>query len=204
MPMNKAAGTPLPQTSPTPSATRPSASGTSSKKSPPTSRAGVIARPNVEAGFFGEIPDPWQKRALNDRRARHFVVALTAQNELLGHAAEGLPEIGKVRDRIAQLLKQRRIELVMLERGERLGVEADRAIELAQAIAHPGDDVDEQGGRRARDLDQRGAPEAQSRDGRASARGRAARQLRERPQFADQRGGIEESKWELRRERCRR
>ena len=51
---------------------------------------------------------------------------------------------------------------MMLERAERLSVEADCAIELAQALAHPGDDVDEQGRRRARDLDQRGSPEAQS------------------------------------------
>jgi hypothetical protein len=110
------------------------------------------------------------------------------QNDLLGHAAEGLPKIGQVRNWIAQLLEQRGIELVALERAERLGVEADRPIEFAQAIAHPGDDVDEQGGRRARDFDQRGSPETQSLDHRASACGRATRQFCERPQFANQRG----------------
>ena len=191
MPMNRAAGTPLPQTSPTPSATRPSASGTRSKKSPPTSRAGVIDAQTSRRDSVGELLNPGQKRALNDRRARHFVVALTAQNDLLGHAAEGLPEVGEVRDRIAQLLEQRGIELVTLERVERLGVEADRAVELAHALAHPADDVDEQGRRGARDFDQRRASETQSGDGRGGACGRAARQLSERPQFADQRGGLE-------------
>src|SRR3984885_12309240 len=102
-------------------------------------------RPDVEAGFGGEFLYPGQKRPLNDRRARHFVVALTAQNDLLGHPAEGPPEIGEVRDWITQLLKQRGIQFMALERAKRMGVEADRAIELAHAVAHPADDVDKQG-----------------------------------------------------------
>ena len=78
----------------------------------------------------------------------------------------------------------------MLERAERLCVKADRAIELAQALAHPGDDVDEQGRCGACDFDQRSASEAQSGDARASACGRAARQLPKRPQLADQRRSV--------------
>ena len=198
MPMNRAAGTPLPHTSPTPTATRPSARGTRSKKSPPTSRAGVIAAQTSRLDSVGELLHPGQKRALDDRRARHFVVTLTAQNDLLGHAPEGLPEIGEVGNRIAQFLEQRGIEFVALEPAQRVRVEADRAIELAHAIAHPADDVDEQGRRRVSDFDQRGAAKAKSRDGRAGARGGAARQLRERAHFSNQRRGPEELKREWR------
>ena len=89
MPMNSAAGTPLPQTSPTPSAMRPSSSATRSKKSPPTSRAGS-SDAYVDAGLGGEFGDLGQQGALDDRRARHLVVALAAQDDLLRHASEGL------------------------------------------------------------------------------------------------------------------
>ena len=105
--------------------------------------------------------------------------ALAAQDDLLGHAAEGLAEIGEVRHRIAQLVEQRRVELVPLERRERMGVEADRPVEPAQAVAHPADDVDQERRRGARDLGERGASDAQGGD-RRRARTVAERALGER------------------------
>ena len=65
-----------------------------------------------------------------------------------------MSEIGEVRNRIAQFLEQRGIEFMPLERAERMGVEADRAVELAHPLAHPADNVDEQGRRGVRDFDQ--------------------------------------------------
>ena len=78
----------------------------------------------------------------------------------VGHAAESLAEFGKIGDRMAQFVEERGIELLALERSERMGVEADRAVDLADALAHPADDVDKQRGRSARDFGERGATEA--------------------------------------------
>ena len=158
-PMNSAAGTPLPQTSPTPKRNAPVVERDEIEKV-----AADVARrrhrgPDVEAGFGGEFAHLRQKRALNDRRARHLVVALAAQDDLVGHAAEGLAEFGKIGDRMAQFVEERGIELVALERSERMGVEADRAVDPADALAHPADDVDEQRGRSVRDFGEGGASE---------------------------------------------
>ena len=68
---------------------------------------------------------------------------MAQKNDLLGHAAEGLAEIRESGNRVAQLLEQRGIEIVMVKRVERLRVESDRAIELAYAVAHPANHVDE-------------------------------------------------------------
>ena len=102
-----------------------------------------------------------------------------------------MPEIGEVRYRIAQLVEQRRIELVALERGKRVGVEADRPIDLTHAIAHPANDFDQQRGRGARNFDERAASDAKSGDGRARARGCGALEFCERAQFPDQTGRVQ-------------
>ncbi len=191
IPMKSAAGTPLPQTSPTPKAMRPSSSRMRSKKSPPTSRAGVIDADTSTPVSAANSLDLRQERTLNDGRARHFVVALAAQDDLLGHAAEGLAEIGEVRDRIAQLIEQGGVEFMALERAERVGVEADRAIDPAHALAHPADDVDEHGRGCACDFCERGAPDAQGGDLGACAHGRGPGQLRKRARLADETGGLD-------------
>ena len=180
MPMNSAAGTPLPQTSPTPSAIAPVGELHQIEEVAADVPRRRHRGKDVEAGFGGEFGDLRQQRALNDRRARHFVVALAAQDDLLGHAAESLSEIGEVGNRIAQLHEQRRVELMPLERGERVGIEADRAVDPAHPLAHPADDVDQQGGRGARDFEERSASEAQGGHGRARAHRRAAGQMRQR------------------------
>ena len=179
----------MPQTSPTPTATRPSVERGPVRTSRRRRRArGVIAAETSTPVSAAKSVGLRQERALNDRGARHFVVALAAQQDLLGHAPEGLAEIGKVRDRIAQLVEQRGVELVALERGEGMGVEPDRAVEPAQTIAHPADDVDQQRGRRMRDLGKRVASDSQDGNGRAGAHGRRTRQSRERAEFADEAG----------------
>jgi hypothetical protein len=108
------------------------------------------------------------------------------QNDLFSHATEGLPEIGEIRDRIAQVFQEGRIELMALKHGESVRVEADRAIDLSQTIAHSANDVDEQRRTSVRDFDQRAAFDAQSGDGSARSGGRCARQLRQCARFADE------------------
>ena len=136
-------------------------------------------RADVEAGLRAELGDLWEKRALDHRRARHLVVALAVQDKLVRHTPEGVTEISKIRDGMAQFLEQRCVELVTLKRPERVGVEADRAIEPAQAFAHPGDDVDQQRGRCMGNLEQRCASDAKRDDGGVRAHRRGARQLRQ-------------------------
>ena len=147
-------------------------------------------RGNVEAGLGHEGVDLRQEGALNDGGARHFVVALAAQDDLLGHAPEGLPEVGEVRDRIAQFIEQGGVELMTLERGKGVGVEPDGAVQPAQTIAHPADDLDEQRGRRMSDAEKRVASDLQDGNGRAGARGRRSRQSRERAEFSHERGRL--------------
>src|SRR5208283_1820470 len=103
-------------------------------------------------------------------------------------------EIGEVRDGIAQLLEQGGIEFMALERGERMGIEADCAVELVQTVAHPADDLNEQRGRRERDFGERVAPDSQGGHGRAGAGGGGTGQLGERAEFSDQRGPPSASK----------
>ena len=185
----------MPQTSPTPNATRPSLSLNEVEEVAPHVARRRHRRGYVEAGFGGEFRDPGQKRPLNDRRARHFVVALASQDDLLGHTAEGLSEIGEVRDRVAQLFEQSRVELVTFERGQRVGVEADSAIDPPQAIAHAPNNVDQHGRRGLCDFGKGVASDAQGGHGCVGAHCRRAWQSRERPGFADETRSLHRRNW---------
>jgi hypothetical protein len=119
--------------------------------------------------------------------ACHLVVLVAAQDDLLGHLAEGAGEIHQLGRRVEQRIEDGGIEFGAFERGQRIGIESERPVDGAGMLAELLDDAEEKIGAGPADLEQVVAREAQRPDRGQRLHCRGARQVGEGAKLAEQR-----------------
>jgi hypothetical protein len=115
-----------------------------------------------------------------------LVMLVAAQDDLLGHLAEGAGEIHQLGRRVEQRVEDGGIEIGAFERRQRIGIEAERAIDRPGVLAELLDDAEEKIRICAPDLQQIIAGEAQRPHLGQRLYGRRARQVGEGAQLAEQ------------------